>query len=215
MRLPYVRSAEELRNVVNEVGCLPLFKSAVPGFSVEDITPEGYWFSDEVEGPWNWRIELAASHDIAYAKLFGGKYGFVSMKMYPHLANYRREGYDFDARVDDGLVRDTERRLYALIEGGMQLSMELRRAFAGKGFESALAALQMRTYVTCAGFERRRNRQGIPYGWEIARYEVAENRFGGICAAQYDVEPEESLNAMIEMLSGYLSPKDARVLLQM
>lgn len=215
MKLPQLRSAEDLRALVNEVGMIPLFRGPVPGFSVEEFTAEGYWFSDEVEGPWNWRMELAASREIAYAKLFRGKYGFVSPEMYPHLANYRREGYDFDARVDEGLVRDGERRLYALIEGGMHLSMDLRRAFTGKGFESVLTALQMRTYVTCSGFERRRNRKGEPYGWEIARYEITEAVFGERCTAEYAAEPEESLEVIRKKLSRFIPAGSVDVLLRM
>ena len=215
MKMPQLRSAGDLRALVNEVGMIPLFRGPVPGFSVEELTAEGYWFSDEVEGPWNWRMELAASREIAYARLFRGKYGFVSPEMYPHLANYRREGYDFDARVDEGLVRDGEKRLYALIEDGMNLSMELRRAFNGKGFESALTGLQMRAYVTCSGFERRRNRKGEPYGWEIARYETAEAVFGARCSAAYDAEPEESLEIIRKKLSGYIPAESVDMLLGM
>lgn len=214
MKLPQLRSAGDLRALVNEVGMIPLFRGPVPGFSVEEFTAEGYWFSDEVEGPWNWRMELAASRDMAYARLFRGKYGFVSPEMYPHLANYRRDGYDFDARVDEGLVRDGERRLYALIEGGMCLSMQLRQAF-GRGFESALTGLQMRTYVTCSGFERRRNRRGEPYGWEIARYETSEAVFGERCAAEYDTEPEKSLEIIRNRLSRFIPAEGVDALLHM
>lgn len=215
MKLPQLRTAGDLQALVNEVGMIPLFRGPVPGFSVEELTAEGHWFNDEVEGPWDWRMELAASREIAYAKLFRGKYGFVSPEMYPHLANYRREGYDFDARVDEGLVRDGERRLYALIEGGMKLSMELRRAFNGRGFESALTGLQMRAYVTCSGFERRINRKGEPYGWEIARYEISEAVFGERCTAEYAAEPEESLETIRKKLSKFITADDVDALLRM
>lgn len=214
MKLPYLRSADELRALVNEVGIMPLFRSCVKGFSVEDLTPDEYWFKEDTVGPWQWRQQLAAEHEIAYAKLFNGKYGFVSMELYPHLANVRRDGYDFDARVDDGLVRDSERRLYSLIEGGLRLSSDLRKAFSGKGFESAIAALQMDTYVTCAGFEQRRNRRGEPYGWEIALYDISENIFGTNCTAAYESDTAESMNIILEKLSCYMEIHEAEKLLK-
>jgi len=213
MRLPKLRSADELRVLVNEVGMLPLFRSCVPGFSVEELTPDEYWFKEDTVGPWQWRQTLAADRSVAYAKLFNGKYGFVSLDIYPHLANFRRDGYDFDARVEDGLVRDAERRLYALIDGGLRLSSALRKEFTGKGFESALSGLQMRTYVTCSGFEQRVTRNGKPYGWEVSRYEVSEAVFGEICTAAYDLEPQESYEFLINRLMSYMDRASAEKLL--
>lgn len=213
MKLPYLTSADELRDLVNEVGMLPLFRSKVAGFSVEELTPEEYWFKEDTVGPWQWRQTLAEEGEIAYAKLFNGKYGFVSMDVYPHLANFRRDGYDFDARVDDGLVRDSERRLYELIAGGLKLSTDLRKTFSGNSFESALAALQMRTYVTCCGFRQRVTRNGKPYGWEVAMYDVSENVFGDKCSAAYDCDPYESLELLINRLMPYMDRISAEKLL--
>ena len=213
MRLPYLTSANELRALVEEVGMLPLFRSCVPGFSVEELTPEEYWFKEDTVGPWQWRQTLAAERNIAYAKLFNGKYGFVSMDVYPHLANFRRDGYDFDARVEDGLVRDAERRLYELIESGLHLSSALRKAFSGKGFESALTALQMRTYVTCSGFEQRLTRNVKPYGWEVSRYETSEAVFGDTCSAAYETDPQDSKEILINRLLPYMDRASAEKLL--
>ncbi len=214
MKLPFLRSADELRTLVNEIGCIPLFRSCIPGFSVEELTPDEYWFKEDTVGPWEWRTEIAASREIAYAKLFKNKYAFVSMEIYPHLANYRRNGYDFDARVDDGLVKDSERRLYELISSGKQLSVELRKAFAGKGFESAVTALQMSTYITCSGFDRRLNKRGETYGWEIARYDVSENIFGDNCTCAYDYDPIESYEMIIKRLSSILDRDSIKKLLK-
>ena len=41
---------------------------------------------------------------VAYGKLFAKKAGLVSREWYPGLANYRRNGYDSDARYEDGLA---------------------------------------------------------------------------------------------------------------
>lgn len=213
MTLRRVSSAAELTELVQEIGFIPLFKGAVEGFSVEEITPGGIWFDGGEGDPWNWREQLAGEGVVAYAKLFRGRAGFVSMEMYPHLANYRREGYDFDARVDEGLVRESERRLYALIAGGMHMASDLRKAFGARGFESALNALQMRTYITITGFDYKRNRQGMPYGWSICNYSTSEDAFGReTCAGAYDVEPEESFRVLEGRLHEVMPGADAAAL---
>lgn len=206
--------ARELRELVLEVGCIPLFRGDTPGFSVEELTPEEYWFKDGVEGPWEWREQLAADGEIAYAKYFHGRAGFIAPELYPDFANFRRDGYDFDARVDDGLVKDAERRLYALIADGIFLSSDLRRAFGSKGFESAITSLQMNLYVGVAGFDRRRDKHGVPYGWGIARYATCEALFGDLCTAAYDRSAEESHARIVEKLSQTIPREDAMRLLK-
>lgn len=214
MRLPELRNADELTALVNEIGFLPLFRSPIERFSVEDITSPGIWFKEGVVGPWEWRETVAAEGKIAYAKLFKGKAGFVSMEMYPHLANYRRNGYDFDARVEDGLVRDGTRRLYGLISSGITMSSDLRKGFAAKGFESALTELQMLTYVTIAGFNRKRDKHGKPYGWSIGCYRLSEDCFGAeTCQSAYEIEPEQSFEILTARLRSIVPDADPMALL--
>ena len=88
-----------------EVGFLPLFRNEIPGFSVEERTTEKYWWSEDPQrDPWVWREIIARRGDIAYGKFFHNKAGFISKKWFPYFANYRRAGYDFDARWDDELA---------------------------------------------------------------------------------------------------------------
>lgn len=50
------------------------------------------------------------------------------MDWFPHFANYRRGGYDFDARYEDGLARYEDKRIYDLIEKeGPITAPELRK----------------------------------------------------------------------------------------
>lgn len=213
MSLPMLRSAEDTRALVEKVGIIPLFRSCVPGFSIEELTPEEHWFKEGVEGPWEWREALAASGDVAYGKLLSNKAALISLSLYPYFCNMRRAGYDFDARVEDGLVPDRDRRLYALIEGNVSASHALRKAYGDKGYEAALTRLQMMTYVTVAGFTRRRDRFGMPYGWGISMYQTSEARFEGICAGAYHEEPEASREKILQTLEKYMSRGDAAQLI--
>ena len=58
------------------------------------------WDNPEKD-PWMWRAIIAKKHDIVYGKFFANKAGFISRKWFPVFANYRRDGYDFDALFED------------------------------------------------------------------------------------------------------------------
>lgn len=190
-----ITGPKELENATNEYGLLPFFYSGIPGFSVEDMTPAQFWFADDVDGPWEWRMDVARHGIVAYGKLFAGKAGFCSREYYPDLANYRRDGYDFDARWEDGLANYRDKQIMdALIKNGPLLTRELRRASGvDKGFETCLTRLQMQTYITVCGFEYLRDKHGKPYGWGLARYAVTENFMGEeLPRAAYSRPPAES-----------------------
>ncbi len=207
MKLRRIHSAMELEALVQEVGFLPFFACSIPGFSVEECTSSRYWFVSGVDGPWEWRMELARRGEAAYGKLFSRKAGLVSRAWYPDLANYRRDGYDFDARYEDGLASRREKRLMdVLLQEGPTLSKDLKR-LAGfgksglKGFDTAITNLQMQTYVTVHSFEYLRDKHGKPYGWGVARYAVAEDVLGAeVTQSAYDRSPEESKARILEHL---------------
>lgn len=98
-----IRTVDEAIEYINEIGFLPLFKNAIPGFSLEERTVPDYgWCDDPTKDPWLWRAIIAGRHDIVYGKFFDKKAGFISKKWFPVFAKYRRDGYDFDALYEDG-----------------------------------------------------------------------------------------------------------------
>ena len=100
-----IRTADGLLRLLLRVGFLPLFSNAIPGFSVEEHTLAGSWWTgDAASDPWEWRRVLAPCDAVAYGKFFGKKAGFISKEWFPVFANYRRNGYDFDALWDEGLA---------------------------------------------------------------------------------------------------------------
>lgn len=212
MPQPKIHSAIELEALVQQMGFLPFFTCAVPDFSIEEFTPSRYWFVNGVDGPWEWRMELARRGVVAYGKLFAKKAGLVSREWYPDLANYRRNGYDFDARYEDGLASHREKRVMdILLREGPTLSKDLKRlaGFGGdglKGFDTVITNLQMQTYITVHSFEYAHDKYGRPYGWGIARYAVTEDVLGAeVTQSAYDRPPEESKARMIQHL-GLLCP---------
>jgi hypothetical protein len=200
-----LRTVDQAAALIREIGFLPLFSNEIPGFSVEERSWSGDWWTDDPDrDPWSWRQQLSRRPEILYGKFFDRKAGFVSADWFPVFANYRRDGWDFDALRDEGLAPHRAAKLMEpFLEDGQPtdaeyLSCVLKdRAGFGKGgepnFEGAVTALQMQLYLTVGDFRQRRNRGGLPYGWAIAVYAPPENLWGyEAVTAAYGESPERS-----------------------
>lgn len=180
-----IRSWHELIEWINAVGFVPLFKNELPGFSVEEHTSDLFWWTDDpAQDPWKWRELIAQSGEVAYGKFFGGKAGFISKAWFPHFANWRRDGYDFDSRWDEELASIRCKKIMdQFIRRDELLSNELKQ-LAGfgsggeKNFDGTVTELQMQTYLVVRGFRRRLNKKGIEYGWPISVYTTPEALWG-------------------------------------
>jgi hypothetical protein len=180
-----IKSHRQLTDFINEVGFLPLFKNGVEGFSVEEMTPSDAWWAGKAEeDPWEWRQVIAEEQNVAYGKLFCNKAGFISREWYPYFAAYRREGYDFDSRYEDGLASHRTKLIIDVLSKSASLPSNEIKAAAGfgkegeKGFDGAMSQLQMQTYITVNGFRRKCNKKQEEYGWSVAYYTLSENLFG-------------------------------------
>lgn len=196
-----IHTVEELMEYIDEIGFLPLFKNAIPGFSVEERTvPDNWWTGDVARDPWEWRAVVARSGRFAYGKFFDKKAGFISKKWFPYFANARRDGYDFDALWDDAKASARQKKIMDLfIEDDTELfSFEVKqRAGFGKGgeknFDGTVTALQMETYLTVQDFRQKKNKAGESYGWAIAVYARPEKLWGyDYVTSAYQEKPEES-----------------------
>lgn len=180
-----INNIAELQNLIETVGFIPLFKSSLGGFSVEELTRHmDWWGEDREKDPWEWRKSIAAKGNIAYGKLFSKKAGFVSRSWFPVFAALRRGGMDFDERYENGLCPPSEKRVMELLSDGPSIpSFELKRS-AGfikggeKNFEGVITSLQMQTFIVVRGFECKKNAFGHEYGWASAVYSTAEALFG-------------------------------------
>lgn len=54
MTLGNIQKMEDLIDLVNEIGFLPMFCNPLPGYSVEECTPPELMFEGKEEGPWEW-----------------------------------------------------------------------------------------------------------------------------------------------------------------
>lgn len=186
---------ENLISVIKKYGFLPLFKNEIQGFSVEEHTPSSLWFQDDVDGPWEWKGPIASSGQCVYGKFFNKKSGFVSLEWFLDFLNYRRDGYDFDARFNDHLASYNDQYIYNLInEYHAILSSSLKHITDHqKGLDTILTRLQMQCYVIVADFEYKYDKNGNRYGWGIAKYSTPEGLFGeDYVYKAYERTPEQS-----------------------
>lgn len=193
-----LKTVDEMYALVEKYGFLPLFKNSIKGFSVEEYSNPDAWWTDSEDDAWYWRELAARDKRVMYGKLFGKKAGFISKKWLPLLAAYRRKGYDFDARFEDGLASLKQKRVMDVIEEKGIVPSYLLKELAGfqkggeTGFETVLTALQMLTYISVCDFSKKLNKKGEPYGWSIANYSTAETCMGeALVRAAYDTPREE------------------------
>lgn len=210
MENSWLQSPEDLAELVEEWGFVPFFKNAIEGFSVEEHTPPRLWFSDEA-GPWEWKGPVIRLARCAYGKFYKGKAMYVSRKFFPDFANYRRNGYDYDSRMDEGIAR---RRDNAIMEELWKvpslISKELKEFVCfsperKKEFEGSITYLQMHCYVNIADFEYARDKTGKEYGWGLARYTTPEAFFGDDFSGRvYKNTPEKSRDLLFKHLKELL-----------
>ena len=203
-----IRSWETLVDWIDLVGFLPLFRNGIEGFSAEEHTcPFDWWCGDVDRDPWEWRQIIARSGRVAYGKFFGKKSGFISRAWFPHFANWRRDGYDFDSRWDEELASMRQKRIMdCFSEQGEWFSFALKRqAGFGKGgeknFEGTVTDLQMGGYLLIRDFRQRINKKGLPYGWPISVYTTPEALWGyDHIASAYSMDPAESKALIYEQI---------------
>ena len=205
-----IRTWEELISYIDQVGFLPLFRNEVPGFSAEEHVSDLFWWTDDPEqDPWKWREIIARSGRVAYGKFFNRKAGFISLKWFPAFANYRRDGYDFDARWEDELASYRAKKIIDLFETHEELYSYEVKKMAGFGrkeedggdkgcamrnFEGVITELEMQGYIVIRDFRRRRRKSdGVEYGWPISVYTTPERLLGQEAISEgYREEPEKS-----------------------
>ncbi len=204
-------SAQDIADLVDRWGFLPFFANDIEGFSIEEHCPRELWFSNDTDGPWEWKAPAMRLCGGMYGKLFSGKAGYVSRQWLPHFANFRRDGYDFDSRVDEGIALPKDTYVYSTIcEEGRATTRRLKKLCGyekggKKGFETVITRLQMQTYICVSDFVYEKDKQGKPYGWGVAEYAAPESLLGeDSVRGAYNFKPEKSRELIFEHLKAIL-----------
>ena len=211
----YVRSRQDLIDAIEKNGIVPYFSTSIPGFSLEEHCSPAVLFSDSGDDTWEWKGPVIQATGCAYGKLFEKKAAYVRTDLFLDLANYRRDGYDFDARYDDGLARFQDKQLYDLIEkkapvlskdlresGGYARSCRWENMEGKKGFDTSITRLQEQCYVIISNFIYTLDKKGNRRGWGVAQYSTPEIFMGAAFSEKvYQRKPEESYERLMEHLS--------------
>lgn len=202
-----INSKSDLINAVGKYGFLPFFSNSIEGFSVEEHINPNCWYNSQsgVWNAWEWKGPVIRETGCAYGKFFEKKACYVSPEWFRELANYRRDGYDFDALYDDGLAAYRDKVLYELVEANSPvLSKQLKsignyRKGGNKGFETIISRLQYRCYVVISDFVYMRDKSGNRYGWGVAEYSTPESFMGGsFTEGVYSKAPAESYEKILK-----------------
>lgn len=149
-------------------------------------TPVRWHTGDPETDPWQWRVRaLNERDDIAYAKVFFGRSGYISRQWYPYFLAVRRNGSSIDEDYRDGLISRPALRIYRAIEEHGSLAVHDIKSVARFGrdesaaFSRALVDLQSRMYITMCGEQPKLSATGEPHGWASMVYCPAETFFDG------------------------------------
>lgn len=211
-----VKTKNDLVKAIGKFGFVPLFSNSVPGFSVEEHVDPSVWFSSE-DGVWEWKGPVIRESGCAYGKFFGGKAVFISREWFPDFANYRRNGYDFDALYDDGLAKSRDKELYDLLASTAPItSKELKaagnyRKNGKKGFDTIMTRLQHSCYAVISDFVYETDRTGERFGWGICEYSTPEIFMGREFTSNvYRCSPEKSYERITAHLIDILGRENER-----
>lgn len=210
----YIKTKEDLTETVNKLGFLPFFRNSIEGFSIEEHVDPKIWFGD-IEGPWEWKGPVIQEIGCAYGKFFEKKAAYISREWFPDFANYRRDGYDFDARFDDELASYQDKKLFDLVDTNAPiLSKELKkmgnyRKGGNKGFDTVITRLQSQCYVVISNFTYMTDKYGQQYGWGVAEYSTPEQFMGSDFTKRvYERTPQESYERIYAHLREILPDAD-------
>lgn len=219
-----IKNTDQLVEYINKVGFLPLFSNDIKGFSLEEKTCAYHWFCENPQtDPWIWREELAKSGRVVYSKLFDKRAGFVSLEWFPHLLNMRRDGYDFDSLIDEGIAKRRETLIMNLFlnDDNSKYSCDIKKQ-AGfskggeKNFNGVITDLMMKTYLVLSDFKQRKNKKGEPYGMKIAIYSTPESIWGyDEVTKAYTDSPEKSRELIFNHLKKILPHAEEKHLVRL
>lgn len=167
------------------------------------------WHTGEPEtDPWEWRMRvLNERSDIAYAKMFFRKSGYLTKEWAPCFLAVRRGNGTFEEQYADGMISNQAKRIYDIIAEYGTLPLHGIKELAGFGkeeksqFERALVELQMKMYLTMCGRQQKISQKGEEYGWASTVFCTTEDFWGeGVFQEAGQLDKEEAIEKITEQV---------------
>lgn len=170
-----IDSPAAMLQVIREFRLIPFFVNPVAGWSIEEHTAPGCWFTDDILGPWDWKIDCVQSGDVVYGKyLWGGKAAFATPDVYKEIINWRRSLPKYMPTAEQTKVLDY------MHENGSVSVAEVRRLLGVKksAADALLSRLQMQTRVVTGDITRVYRGSDLHYsGWQRSSFCAPEALF--------------------------------------
>lgn len=168
--------------------------------------------------PWEWRIRvLDQRKDIAYAKVFFKKSGYITKEWIPYFLSVRRGNRTLEEEYEDGVISSPAKRIYKTVSQHGILPVHSIKELAGFGkedkaqFERGLVELQTKMFLTMCGRQQKRSQKGEEYGWSSTVFCTTERFWGEDVFEEADqIKPEEAIEKISErilMLNPNAEPK--------
>lgn len=176
------------------------------------------WHTGDPEAdPWEWYSRVVTERrDIACAKLFFRKTGYLTRDWYPYFLAVRRRGRSFEEDYADGTMSRLEKQVYDCVSAGPVAYHNLKAALGITGkeqsrLERAVVSLQSRMYITSCGKQQKISRAGLPYGWPSVVFCTTEAFMGDAvfekAAKLGEQEAAEAIAEQIRRLNPQAAPK--------
>jgi len=204
-----IHSCEQMIELIQQLGFLPLLVSGISGYSAEEMADEECRYVVFPDGSWDWPLWkwkgiIINESDCVYGKFFNGKAGFISRTWWPHFYNWRRSLYPLPENGSiEGIIYQT------LCEQGSIINRDLRAACGFSGpkmrskFDGYVTRLQMATHVVTEDFVYPRDKHNREYGWGWSLLTTPERLYGKDACA-IDCPPEESYRLMNDHLQAII-----------
>ncbi|HPF88513.1 MAG TPA: hypothetical protein PK537_10735 [Candidatus Limiplasma sp.] len=182
-------------------------------------TPVRWHTGDPDTDPWEWRMRvLEGRSDIAYAKLFFKKSGYITADWYPYFLTVRRQNKSFSQAYQDGTVSFEAKRIYDVISEHGAVPLHSIKLLSGLNqkedksrFDRALTELQMRMFITMCARQQKRSKTGEAYGWYATVFTPVEQYFSDEvfkkAASLQEAEAANAIQAQIMKLNPRASNK--------
>lgn len=158
--------------------------------------------------PWEWRIRvLDQRKDIAYAKVFFKKSGYITKEWIPYFLAVRRGNRTLEEEYEDGVISSQAKRIYKTVSGHGTLPVHSIKELAGFGkedkaqFERGLVELQTKMFLTMCGRQQKRSQKGEEYGWSSTVFCTTERFWGEAVFEEADqIKPEDAIEKISERI---------------
>ncbi|WP_060859519.1 AlkZ-related protein [Paenibacillus riograndensis] len=208
-----VTTYEEMKEVIDQLGIVPL-AALIPGHpSVNGLTKAENWHTDTELDPWAWRARFPGEGLAAYGKFIRRKAVLVAREWFPAYAAAAGSTQSLEERYDSGLCSREALTLLQIIRDNQGIeTRELRKLADMKAkekktaFDNAVTELQGTLDIVISGVKERHNAEGEKNGWNSTSFETASHWMAENHIPEFKGTRDEAIVWLRNRMEGKWSP---------